>query len=67
MVFGCPEWDVPLCEGVPGRLRHIPVDLAASGGSSPFSFALTGAEQTKLVCELVEECLEPDCMQLVLR
>ncbi|XP_014809079.1 PREDICTED: Fanconi anemia group E protein isoform X2 [Calidris pugnax] len=25
-----------------------------------------GAEQTKLVCELVEECLEPDCVRLVL-
>ncbi|NXP24080.1 FANCE protein, partial [Scytalopus superciliaris] len=25
-----------------------------------------GAEQTKLVCELVEECLEPHCVQLVL-
>ncbi|NXD77722.1 FANCE protein, partial [Halcyon senegalensis] len=25
-----------------------------------------GAEQPKLVCELVEECLEPDCLQLVL-
>ncbi|PKU29023.1 hypothetical protein llap_20673 [Limosa lapponica baueri] len=26
-----------------------------------------GAEQIKLVCELVEECLEPDCVRLVLR
>ncbi|XP_042656249.1 Fanconi anemia group E protein isoform X2 [Tyto alba] len=25
-----------------------------------------GTEQTKLVCELVEECLEPDCVRLVL-
>ncbi|XP_065505518.1 Fanconi anemia group E protein isoform X2 [Caloenas nicobarica] len=25
-----------------------------------------GAEQTKLVCELVEECLEPDCVRLLL-
>ncbi|NXX98457.1 FANCE protein, partial [Centropus bengalensis] len=25
-----------------------------------------GAEQVKLVCELVEECLEPDCVRLVL-
>ncbi|NXI55007.1 FANCE protein, partial [Chloroceryle aenea] len=33
---------------------------------SPFCFPLAGAEQAKLVCELVEECLEPDCLQLVL-
>ncbi|NXT74844.1 FANCE protein, partial [Zapornia atra] len=25
-----------------------------------------GTEQSKLVCELVEECLEPDCVRLVL-
>lgn len=67
MVSGCPDWHVPLCEGMPRRVRHVPRDLAASGGSSPFCFALAGAEQTKLVCELVEECLEPDCVRLVLR
>lgn len=38
-----------------------------SGDSAPFCFALAGAEQTKLVCELVEECLEPDCVRLLLR
>ncbi|XP_064894536.1 Fanconi anemia group E protein isoform X2 [Columba livia] len=37
-----------------------------SGGSAPFCFALAGAEQTKLVCELVEECLAPDCVRLLL-
>ncbi|XP_033375859.1 Fanconi anemia group E protein isoform X2 [Parus major] len=32
----------------------------------PCCFALAGAEQTKLMCELVEECLEPHSVQLVL-
>nr|XP_009932284.1 PREDICTED: Fanconi anemia group E protein [Opisthocomus hoazin] len=57
--------------------RHLMAALASfcSKYSQPFCRVLgaavlrepgEGAEQTKLVCELVEECLEPDCMQLVL-
>ncbi|XP_075299082.1 Fanconi anemia group E protein isoform X2 [Opisthocomus hoazin] len=57
--------------------RHLMAALASfcSKYSQPFCRVLVaavlrepgeGAEQTKLVCELVEECLEPDCMQLVL-
>lgn len=33
MVSACPDWVTHLCEGVPGRAKHIPMDLAASGGS----------------------------------
>ncbi|KAJ7421002.1 Fanconi anemia group E protein [Willisornis vidua] len=57
--------------------RHLMAALAAfcSKYSQPFCHVLVaavlqkpgkGAEQTKLVCELVEECLEPHCVQLVL-
>uniref|UniRef100_A0A8B9Z834 FA complementation group E n=1 Tax=Buteo japonicus TaxID=224669 RepID=A0A8B9Z834_9AVES len=57
--------------------RHLMAALASfcSKYSQPFCRVLVaavlqepgeGAEQTKLVCELVEECLEPDCVQLVL-
>ncbi|NXM70639.1 FANCE protein, partial [Serilophus lunatus] len=57
--------------------RHLLAALAAfcSKYSQPFCRVLVaallrepgaGAEQIKLVCELVEECLEPDCVQLVL-
>ncbi|NXI99113.1 FANCE protein, partial [Psophia crepitans] len=58
--------------------RHLMVALTSfcSKYSQPFCHVLVaavlrepgeGAEQTKLVCELVEEYLEPDCVQLVLR
>ncbi|KAM6108305.1 LOW QUALITY PROTEIN: Fanconi anemia group E protein [Pterocles gutturalis] len=55
--------------------RHLWLALASfcSKYSQPFVLVLRslrepgeGAEQTKLVCELVEECLEPDCVRLVL-
>ncbi|XP_027515387.1 Fanconi anemia group E protein [Corapipo altera] len=57
--------------------RHLMAALASfcSKYSQPFCHVLVaavlqepgeGAEQTKLVCELVEECLEPHCVQLVL-
>ncbi|NXG07383.1 FANCE protein, partial [Sakesphorus luctuosus] len=57
--------------------RHLMAALAAfcSKYSQPFCHVLVaavlqepgkGAEQTKLVCELVEECLEPHCVHLVL-
>ncbi|NXK96811.1 FANCE protein, partial [Formicarius rufipectus] len=57
--------------------RHLMAALASfsSKYSQPFCRVLVaavlqepgkGAEQTKLVCELVEECLEPHCVQLVL-
>ncbi|NXT22768.1 FANCE protein, partial [Syrrhaptes paradoxus] len=57
--------------------RHLTAALASfcSKYSQPFCRVLVaavlqepgeGAEQTKLVCELVEECLEPDCVRLVL-
>ncbi|XP_040472411.1 Fanconi anemia group E protein isoform X3 [Falco naumanni] len=57
--------------------RHLMAALASfcSKYSQPFCEVLVaavlrepgeGAEQTKLVCELVEECLEPDCVRLVL-
>ncbi|NXR09497.1 FANCE protein, partial [Semnornis frantzii] len=57
--------------------RHLMAALASfcSKYSQPFCRVLVaavlrepeqGTEQTKLVCELVEECLEPDCVQLVL-
>jgi len=35
-------------------------------GFGSHSFTPAGAEQTKLVCELVEECLEPDYVRMVL-
>ncbi|NWR87815.1 FANCE protein, partial [Furnarius figulus] len=58
--------------------RHLMAALTSfcSKYSQPFCSVLVaavlqepgkGAEQTKLVCELVEECLEPQCVQLVLR
>ncbi|NWI91222.1 FANCE protein, partial [Pitta sordida] len=55
--------------------RHLMAAIASfcSKYSQPFCRVLMsvvlrepGAEQTKLVCELVEECLEPQCVQLVL-
>ncbi|NWY49306.1 FANCE protein, partial [Chionis minor] len=57
--------------------RHLMAALASfcSKYSQPFCRVVVaavlrepgeGAEQTKLVCELVEECLEPDCVRLVL-
>ncbi|NXW04762.1 FANCE protein, partial [Fregetta grallaria] len=57
--------------------RHLMAALASfcSKYSQPFCRVLVaavlrepgeGAEQTKLVCELVEECLEPNCVRLVL-
>ncbi|NXG13825.1 FANCE protein, partial [Grallaria varia] len=57
--------------------RHLMAALASfcSKYSQPFCHVLVaavlrepgkGAEQTKLVCELVEECLEPHCVQVVL-
>ncbi|NXG62915.1 FANCE protein, partial [Hemiprocne comata] len=57
--------------------RHLMAALASfcSKYSQPFCRVLVpvvlqelgeDAEQTKLVCELVEECLEPDCVRLVL-
>ncbi|NXJ82879.1 FANCE protein, partial [Trogon melanurus] len=57
--------------------RHLMGALASfcSRYSQPFCRVLVaavlrepgeGSEQTKLVCELVEECLEPDCVRLVL-
>ncbi|NWR63023.1 FANCE protein, partial [Bucorvus abyssinicus] len=57
--------------------RHLMAALTSfcSKYSQPFCRVLVaavlrepgeGAEQTKLVCELVEECLEPDCVRLVL-
>ncbi|XP_065554389.1 Fanconi anemia group E protein isoform X2 [Lathamus discolor] len=57
--------------------RHLMAALTSfcSKYSQPFCHVLVaavlqepgeGAEQTKLVCELVEECLEPDSVQLVL-
>ncbi|NXL91352.1 FANCE protein, partial [Alectura lathami] len=57
--------------------RHLMAALASfcSKYSQPFCQVLVaavlqetgqGAEQTKLLCELVEECLEPDCVRLVL-
>ncbi|KFV08205.1 Fanconi anemia group E protein, partial [Tauraco erythrolophus] len=57
--------------------RHLFAALASfcSKYSQPFCRVLVaavlrepgeGAEQIKLVCELVEECLEPDCVRLVL-
>ncbi|NXJ88598.1 FANCE protein, partial [Corythaixoides concolor] len=57
--------------------RHLIAALASfcSKYSQPFCRVLVaavlrepgeGTEQTKLVCELVEECLEPDCVRLVL-
>ncbi|NXL36883.1 FANCE protein, partial [Glaucidium brasilianum] len=57
--------------------RHLMAALASfcSKYSQPFCQVLVaavlrepreGTEQTKLVCDLVEECLEPDCVRLVL-
>ncbi|KAM6370211.1 Fanconi anemia group E protein isoform 3-T3 [Pluvialis apricaria] len=57
--------------------RHLMAALTSfcSKYSQPFCRVLVaavlrepgeGTEQTKLVCELVEECLEPDCVRLVL-
>ncbi|XP_062481545.1 Fanconi anemia group E protein [Pezoporus occidentalis] len=57
--------------------RHLMAALTSfcSKYSQPFCHVLVaavlqepgeGAEQTKLVCELVEECLEPDSVRLVL-
>ncbi|KFP85442.1 Fanconi anemia group E protein, partial [Apaloderma vittatum] len=57
--------------------RHLMGALASfcSRYSQPFCRVLVaavlrepgeGSEQTRLVCELVEECLEPDCVRLVL-
>ncbi|KAM9369461.1 Fanconi anemia group E protein [Phaethornis superciliosus] len=57
--------------------RHLMAALASfcSKYSQPFCRVLVaavlreqgeGTEQTKLVCELVEECLEPECVNLVL-
>ncbi|KAM6295225.1 Fanconi anemia group E protein [Aegotheles albertisi] len=57
--------------------RHLMAALASfcSKYSQPFCRVLVaavlrepgkGAEQPKLLCELVEECLEPDCVRLVL-
>ncbi|KFZ46389.1 Fanconi anemia group E protein, partial [Antrostomus carolinensis] len=57
--------------------RHLMAALTSfcSKYSQPFCRVLVaailrepgeGAEQAKLVCELVEECLEPDCVRLVL-
>ncbi|NXY76159.1 FANCE protein, partial [Glareola pratincola] len=57
--------------------RHLMAALTSfcSKYSQPFCQVLVaavlrepgeGTEQTKLVCELVEECLEPDCVRLVL-
>ncbi|XP_074019548.1 Fanconi anemia group E protein [Numenius arquata] len=57
--------------------RHLMAALTSfcSKYSQPFCRVLVaavlrepggGAEQTKLVCELVEECLEPDSLRLVL-
>ncbi|NWI67967.1 FANCE protein, partial [Todus mexicanus] len=58
--------------------RHLMAALASfcSKYPQPFCRVLVaavlrepreGVEQPKLMCELVEECLEPDCVQLVLR
>ncbi|NWU84173.1 FANCE protein, partial [Onychorhynchus coronatus] len=57
--------------------RHLMAALASfcSKYSQPFCHVVVaavlqepgeGAEQTKLVCDLVEECLEPHCVQRVL-
>ncbi|NXV76560.1 FANCE protein, partial [Atlantisia rogersi] len=57
--------------------RHLLAAIASfcSKYSQPFCRVLVaavlqdpgeGTEPTKLVCELVEECLEPDCVRLVL-
>ncbi|NXS91259.1 FANCE protein, partial [Jacana jacana] len=57
--------------------RHLMAALTSfcSKYSQPFCQVLVaavlqepgeGTEQTKLVCELVEECLEPDCVRVVL-
>ncbi|KAM6044232.1 Fanconi anemia group E protein [Chlamydotis macqueenii] len=57
--------------------RHLMAALASfcSKYSQPFCRVLVpavlrepgeGTERTELVCELVEECLEPDCVRLVL-
>ncbi|XP_072212241.1 Fanconi anemia group E protein isoform X4 [Excalfactoria chinensis] len=57
--------------------RHLMAALTSfcSKYSEPFCQVLVapvlqepgqGAEQTKLVCELIEECLEPDCVRMVL-
>ncbi|NWR80098.1 FANCE protein, partial [Centropus unirufus] len=59
----------------PSRHLMAALTLFCSKYSQPFCRVLVaavlrepgeGAEQVKLVCELVEECLEPDCVRLVL-
>ncbi|NXQ80658.1 FANCE protein, partial [Nyctibius grandis] len=47
----CSKYPQPFCRVVVAAVLREPGE---------------GAEQTKLVCELVEECLEPDCVRLVL-
>ncbi|XP_015740866.1 Fanconi anemia group E protein [Coturnix japonica] len=57
--------------------RHLMAALTSfcSKYSEPFCQVLVapvlqepgqGAEQTKLLCELIDECLEPDCVRMVL-
>ncbi|NWQ80018.1 FANCE protein, partial [Columbina picui] len=48
----CSKYFQPFCRAVVAAVLQQPGE---------------GAEQTKLVCELVEECLEPDCVRLLLR
>ncbi|XP_040391753.1 Fanconi anemia group E protein [Cygnus olor] len=47
----CSKYSQPLCQVLVAPVLQEPGE---------------GVEQTKLVCELVEECLEPDCVRLVL-
>ncbi|KFV03350.1 Fanconi anemia group E protein, partial [Pterocles gutturalis] len=57
----CSKYSQPFC-----RVLTHPRGFGSLWRLFPLGFALAGAEQTKLVCELVEECLEPDCVRLVL-
>ncbi|XP_009699276.1 PREDICTED: Fanconi anemia group E protein, partial [Cariama cristata] len=47
----CSKYSQPLCQVLVAAVLREPGE---------------GIEQTKLVCELVEECLEPDCVRLML-
>ncbi|XP_010144647.1 PREDICTED: Fanconi anemia group E protein, partial [Buceros rhinoceros silvestris] len=51
LVSFCSKYSQPFCQVLVAAVLREPGE---------------GAEQTKLVCELVEECLEPDSVRLVL-
>ncbi|EOA98386.1 Fanconi anemia group E protein, partial [Anas platyrhynchos] len=57
----CSKYSQPFCQ-----VLVAPVLREPGEGGRQSQFPASGVEQTKLLCELVEECLEPDYVRLVL-